>query len=42
MPLPDDMEQALAAMAADPAVVRELRAIDEEFAATEGDGLGKV
>jgi hypothetical protein len=33
-------ESDLAAMAADPEIRRELRAIDEDFRAAEGDGLG--
>ena len=34
-------EAALAEMAADPEVQRELKAIEEEFAGTEQDGLEK-
>lgn len=34
-----DIQAQLAAMAADPAMVRELRAIDAEFSSTESDGL---
>lgn len=33
------LDQDLAAMAADPEIQRELRAIEEEFSAAEGDGL---
>jgi hypothetical protein len=33
------LEDDLAAMAADPDIQRELRAIEQEFAGTEGDGL---
>jgi len=36
---PTDMEEQLAAMASDPAIQSELRAITQEFAATDGDGL---
>ena len=35
----DGLQAQLAAMAADPEVQRELAAINEEFAVTEGDGL---
>ncbi len=35
-------ENSLAAMAADPEVIRELRTIDEDFQATESDGLGNT
>ncbi len=35
-----EAEGQLAAMAADPEIVREVRAIDEEFRSTEMDGLG--
>ena len=35
-----EVESDLAAMAADPEMRRELRAIDEEFRPTETDGLG--
>ncbi len=35
-------ESRLAAMAADPEVIRELRTIDEDFRATESDGLGNT
>ena len=34
-----DVEERLAAMAADPEIQNELRAIDREFAASERDGL---
>jgi hypothetical protein len=35
-------ESELAAMAADPEIIRELRAIDREFAIAEADGLGEL
>ena len=35
-------QSELAAMAADPDIQREIRAIEEEFAATEQDGLENV
>lgn len=35
-------EQDLAAMAADPDIQREIKAINEEFAVTESDGLENV
>ncbi len=38
----EDAGSRLAAMAADPEVIRELRDIDEDFRATEGDGLGNT
>ena len=38
----DDVFNELAAMAGDPQIQRELRAINAEFAATESDGLGKI
>jgi hypothetical protein len=34
-----DLAQGLAAMAADPEIQRELREIQDEFSATESDGL---
>jgi hypothetical protein len=37
----DDWEAGLSAMAADPAMQRELRRINSEFSATEADGLGE-
>jgi hypothetical protein len=37
--MPATMESELAAMAADPNIQRELRAIEEEFRGTESDGL---
>ena len=40
---PDSDEQSqLAAMAADPQIIRELRAIDREFSVAEADGLGDL
>ena len=38
----DDRERQLAAMAADPEIIAENRAIANEFAVTEGDGLQPV
>ena len=38
----DDVFNELAAMAGDPQIQRELRAINSEFAAAESDGLGKI
>ena len=38
----DRSKSELAAMASDPQIQRELRAINAEFAATESDGLGKI
>ena len=35
------LDRQLAAMAADPEIRNELRAIDEEFRSTERDGLGE-
>lgn len=36
---PDERDQQLALMAADPDIQREIREIDKEFAHTERDGL---
>jgi hypothetical protein len=36
---PQTREEALAAMAADPAIQREIQAIEEEFAPAAADGL---
>ena len=36
---PPDFQQQIALMAADPAMQAELRAIEQEFAGTESDGL---
>ena len=38
----DHSKSELAAMASDPQIQRELRAINAEFAAAESDGLGKI
>lgn len=38
----DDGFDALAAMACDPQIQRELHAINTEFTAADGDGLGKI
>lgn len=38
----DDVFNALAAMAKDPQIQRELRSINIEFAAPESDGLDKI
>ncbi len=40
--LAETNENSLAAMAADSEVIRELRTIDEDFRATESDGLGNT
>lgn len=37
--MPDDLEAQLIAMANDPDIQREIRAINEEFAVTDRDGL---
>lgn len=39
-PPPSDFQHQIALMAADPAIQAELRAIEQEFAGTESDGLG--
>ena len=39
---PTASETDLAAMAGDPAIQRELRQLDAEFAGTEADGLDRV
>lgn len=39
---PSEEGAQLAAMAADPEIVRELRTIDREFAVAEADGLGEL
>jgi hypothetical protein len=41
-PSPDPRERELEAMANDPAIQRELREIEAEFAMTESDGLENV
>lgn len=41
-PARDDWEASLTAMAADPEVRRELAQIEQEFATTEADGLGRA
>jgi hypothetical protein len=38
----DDVFQALATMARDPQIQRELHAINTEFSAANADGLGKI
>ena len=38
----DDVYNQLAAMARDPQIQRELRAINAEFTTAESDGLGKI
>jgi predicted DNA-binding antitoxin AbrB/MazE fold protein len=38
----DDTFDELSAMAGDPQIQRELRAISAEFASAESDGLGKI
>jgi hypothetical protein len=38
----EDFEASLAVMAADPAIQRELKEIEAEFAETENDGLEKI
>lgn len=39
-PPPPDFQRQIALMAADPAIQAELKAIEQEFAGAESDGLG--
>ena len=39
---PNSLEKELAEMAADPEIMRELKAIEEEFSFAEADGLEAV